>query len=104
MNPQPLTLSELADYTPQGIVSRTLVDKPAGTVTFFAFDTGQALSEHQAPFDALVQIVEGAAIVTIAGRDINVAPGQIITMPANVPHALRAPQPFKMILTMIKQT
>lgn len=101
---QPSTLAELADYAPQGIVSRTLIDKPAGTVTLFAFDAGQALSEHQAPFDALVQILDGAAQVTIAGRDINVSAGQIITMPANVPHALRAQQRFKMLLTMIKQT
>ncbi len=84
------------------IVSRTVIDKPAGTLTLFAFDRGQGLSEHTAPYDALVQVLDGEAEVTISGKDSLVKSGEIIIMPANVPHALRAVQKFKMLLVMIK--
>jgi len=83
-------------------VSRTLVKAEGGTVTAFAFDTGEALSEHSAPFDALVLGVEGTAEVTISGTPHRVSAGDILLLPANKPHALRATAPFKMILVMIK--
>jgi quercetin dioxygenase-like cupin family protein len=84
------------------VVSRTLIDRKIGTITLFAFDDGQGLSEHTAPYDAFVQIVEGAADITIAGTDHRVSAGQMIIMPANQPHALRAVGPFKMLLVMIR--
>jgi len=84
------------------VVSRTLVKTGGGTVTAFAFDTGEALSEHSAPFDALVLGVEGTAEVTISGTSHRVSAGEILRLPANEPHALRATTPFKMILVMVK--
>ena len=98
----PFSPGSLTAYQDNSIVSRTLIDKPEGTVTVFAFDKGQALSEHTAPFDALVQIVDGEGIIRIAGEDHLVQAGSAILMPANVPHALRAESRFKMILTMVK--
>lgn len=95
-------LKSLADYAPGGIVSKTLVENEGGTLTFFAFDKDQALSEHSAPFDAVVQILEGKAEITLAGVLHAVEEGNMIIMPANVPHALRAPEKFKMLLTMFK--
>ena len=99
---QPLTLADLVQYQVGAVVSRTLIDKKIGTLTLFAFDAGQGLSEHTAPFDAVVQIVDGAADVTIAGEVHRVTAGQMIIMPANIPHALRAAGPFKMLLVMIR--
>lgn len=99
---QPLTLADLVQYQPGAVVSRTLIDKQIGTLTLFAFDNGQGLSEHTAPYDAFVQIVDGAADITIAGHDHRVAAGQMIIMPANLPHALRAVGRFKMLLVMIR--
>jgi quercetin dioxygenase-like cupin family protein len=99
---QALSLAELVAYQEGAIVSRTLVDRPTGTVTLFAFDGGQGLSEHTAPFDALVQVVDGEAEVTIAGRPLHLKAGQVVLMPANQPHALRAEQRFKMLLVMIR--
>jgi quercetin dioxygenase-like cupin family protein len=96
-------LAELVDYATDSIVSKTIIDKPVGTVTLFAFDTGQGLSEHQAPYDAFVQIVEGSAVLVIGGKDVPAKTGQIVIMPANVPHAVKAVQRFKMLLTMIKK-
>ncbi len=96
------TLAELVQIQPAAIVSRTLVKSGGGNVTLFAFDEGQGLSEHSAPFDALVQIIEGEASVQIAGKAYTVSAGQLILMPANVPHALQAPKAFKMLLTMLK--
>jgi quercetin dioxygenase-like cupin family protein len=93
---------DLADYQEGSVVSRTIIDRKAGTVTFFAFDEGQGLSEHTAPFDALVYVLEGAAEIVISGRPIRVKAGEMVIMPANQPHAVRAPQRFKMILTMIR--
>lgn len=95
-------LSSLVSYNPGAIVSRTLLQNKAGTLTVFAFDQGQALSEHSAPFDALVQILDGEAEITIAGEKFLLKAGQIILMPANIPHAVRAVSAFKMLLTMFK--
>ena len=99
---QPADLAALVDYQPGSVVSRTLVKKPTGTVTLFAFDAGQDLSEHTAPFDAMVQLVEGAAELSIGGRPVRLAAGQVVVMPAGVPHAVRAVERFKMLLTMIR--
>ena len=97
-----LTLGDLVQYQPGAVVSRTLIDKKIGTLTLFAFDDGQGLSEHTAPYDACVQIVDGAADITIGGEVHRVSAGQMIIMPANVPHALRAAGRFKMLLVMIR--
>jgi len=93
----------MAPYGEQSIVSRTIVDRSAGTVTLFAFDAGQGLSEHQAPYDALVHVIEGQAVVVIGGVEHRLGAGCMILMPANVPHAVRADGRFKMLLTMIRQ-
>ncbi len=95
-------LANLVEYAENSIVSKTILDKPAGTITLFAFDRGQKLSEHTAPYDAVVQVVDGAARLTIGGEDVNVSAGQIIIMPGNVPHAVAAEEKFKMLLTMIR--
>ena len=94
---------ELAGYQEGSVVSRTLMEGKAGTVTLFAFDAGQGLSEHTAPFDALAQILEGEAVITIDGKDQKVTKNQWIIMPANIPHALRAEKRFKMALIMIRK-
>ena len=96
------TLAELVEYSDDSIVSKTILDKPAGTVTLFAFDKGQKLSEHTVPYDALVQILDGQARLTIGGDDVEVSAGQVIVMPGNVPHAVCADERFKMLLTMIR--
>mgnify|MGYP000889990513 CR=1 FL=1 len=95
-------VAALADYQDGSIVSRVLLKAPGGNVTLFAFDEGQALSEHSAPYDALVLVVDGEAQVSIAGQAHRVAAGETILLPANVPHALDATTRFKMILTMIR--
>lgn len=95
-------LAELVAYQPGSIVSRTLIKKPTGTVTLFAFDAGQELSEHTAPFDALVQVVDGMGDLTIGGTAARLAAGQAIIMPAGTPHAVRAAERFKMLLTMVR--
>ena len=95
-------LAELVEYSKDSIVSKTILDKPAGTVTLFAFDKGQKLSEHTTPYDAVVQIFDGQARLTIGGQDVEVSAGQIIIMPGNVPHAVAAEEKFKMLLTMIR--
>ena len=92
----------LIDYAADAIVSKTILDKPAGTITLFAFDKGQRLSEHQTPYDAVVQVVDGKGVITIAGEDKEVGAGEIIIMPGNVPHAVSAVEKFKMLLTMIR--
>lgn len=97
-----LTMSELVAYQDGSVVSKTLIDKKIGTLTLFSFDAGQGLSEHTAPYDAFVQIVDGEAEVTIEGAPQTVAAGQMIIMPANKPHALKAVKPFKMLLVMIR--
>jgi len=95
-------LAGLVDYAADSVVSKTIIDKPVGTLTLFAFDAGQGLSEHQAPYDAVVQIVEGTGIIVISGKQIKSPAGSIIIMPANIPHAVKAKQRFKMLLTMIR--
>jgi quercetin dioxygenase-like cupin family protein len=100
--PEVLTLADLVAYQTGTVVSRTLVKKPAGTVTMFAFDGGEGLSEHTAPFDALVTVIDGEADITIAGTVFRVRAGQMLRLPANQPHALKAVQPFKMLLVMIR--
>jgi len=95
-------LADLVQYQEQTVVSKTIIDKAPGTVTLFAFGKDQGLSEHTAPFDALVYIVDGEAAVTIAGTEHRVRKGEMIIMPANQPHALRAVQDFKMVLVMIR--
>ena len=96
-------MAEMVAYQEGSVVSRTLIDKPAGTVTLFSFDAGQGLSEHTAPFDAMVSIVDGEAEVSIGGQPHAVRAGEVIIMPANVPHALRAHQRFKMLLVLVRQ-
>jgi quercetin dioxygenase-like cupin family protein len=95
-------LTGMVSYQEGSVVSRTLIKGKTGTVTLFAFDKGQGLSEHTAPFDALVQVIEGGAEVTIAGVATQLGEGDIVIMPANQPHALQAPERFKMLLTMIR--
>jgi len=95
-------LVDLADYQAGSIVSRTIIDKKTGTVTFFAFDKGQALSEHTAPFDALVYLLDGEVEIVISGKPSRLKAGEMVIMPANDPHALKAITRFKMILTMIQ--
>ncbi len=95
-------LVSLVEYAADSIVSKTILDKPAGTITLFAFDKGQKLSEHTAPYDAVVQVIDGAGMITIDGKSINVSAGQIIVMPGNIRHAVKANERFKMLLTMIR--
>jgi quercetin dioxygenase-like cupin family protein len=95
-------LSGLIEYSEDSIVSKTILDKAAGTLTLFAFDAGQGLSEHQAPYDAVVQVVDGNGVVTIDGVESIVAAGGIIIMPGNIPHSVRADERFKMLLIMIR--
>lgn len=94
--------SSLVDYQPGSVVSREILKKATGRVTLFAFDAEEGLSEHTSPFDALVQVLEGEAEITIAGKPHRVREGELILMPANQPHALKALQRFKMVLTMIR--
>jgi quercetin dioxygenase-like cupin family protein len=93
---------ELVSYQDGAVVSREIVKKPTGNVTIFAFDKGQGLSEHTAPFDALVFVLEGEAEISIAGQPHRLQGGEMILMPAGQPHALKALKRFKMILTMIR--
>ena len=95
-------LVSLIEYSDDSIVSKTILDTPVGTITLFAFDKGQKLSEHIAPYDAVVQILDGSAQLTIGGKDMEVSAGEIIIMPGNVPHAVVAGEKFKMLLTMIR--
>ena len=97
-----LDLSELVQYQKDSVVSKELIHKDKGTVTLFAFDKGQGLSEHTAPFDAMVVIVDGKAEITICGKSKTVSAGEFIVMPANKPHSLKAKAPFKMMLIMIR--
>ena len=98
-----LNMKGMVSYQSGSVVSRTLIDKSVGTVTVFAFDSGQGLSEHTAPFDALVQIIDGTADITIAGSVHTVREGEMIIMPANKPHSLKANPQFKMLLIMIRK-
>ena len=100
--PQPQQLIDLVQYQAGAVVSRTLIKEKAGTVTLFAFDEGEGLSEHTAPFDALVHLLEGEAEVVISGKPLHLKQGEMVMMPANEPHALKALTRFKMLLTMIR--
>jgi quercetin dioxygenase-like cupin family protein len=93
---------EKVDYSAEGIVSKRILDKPVGTVTLFAFDKGQRLSTHSAPFDAMVQVMEGTAEIIINEQPFTLTAGDTIIMPAGIPHAVSATEKFKMVLTMIK--
>lgn len=95
-------LVDLVDYQEESVVSRTLVDRKTGSVTLFAFDEGQGLSEHTAPFDALVYLLDGEAEIVISGKPLRLKEGEMVIMPANEPHALEAVKRFKMVLTMIR--
>jgi quercetin dioxygenase-like cupin family protein len=99
-----LALSELIAPTPHGIASRVLARTTGGNLTLFAFDAGQELSEHTAPFDALVLVLEGRLTLTIGGAPTLAVPGTIVRMPANVPHALAAVEPTRMLLLMLRET
>jgi len=99
---QTLKLNDLVEYQEGSVVSRGIISRKTGTVTLFAFDEGQGLSEHTAPFDAMVQIIDGEAEVTISGKPFRVKEGEMIVMPARRPHALKAISKFKMMLTMIR--
>jgi quercetin dioxygenase-like cupin family protein len=95
-------LNDMVEYQAGSVVSRTLIKKEKGTVTLFAFDKGQGLSEHTAPFDAMVSVLEGKVEVSISGNPSIVSGGEMIIMPANEPHALKAVENFKMMLIMIR--
>jgi quercetin dioxygenase-like cupin family protein len=97
-----LDLSSLVEYSPGSIVSRQLAKNDAGTLTLFAFDAGQGLSEHSAPFDAVVQILDGEAELVIGGKSVPAKASQLVVMPADVPHAVKAQQRFKMLLIMFR--
>jgi quercetin dioxygenase-like cupin family protein len=97
-----VNMASLVEYQAGSVVSREVAKKPTGTVTVFAFDAGQGLSEHTAPFDALVYLLDGEAEVTIGGKPIVAKAGDMVMMPANVPHALKAEKRFKMLLVMTR--
>jgi quercetin dioxygenase-like cupin family protein len=99
---QVLPLAEMVSYQEGSIVSRQITKSEAGNVTLFAFDVGQELSEHTAPYDALVHVLEGSAEIRISGRPYDLAAGEAIVMPAGEPHALKANKRFKMLLTMVR--
>ena len=99
---QAQSLADLVEYSKDSIVSKTILDKPAGTITLFAFDKDQKLGEHTAPYDAVVQVLDGQVLLTIGGTKKQVSAGQIIIMPGNVPHSVAAEERFKMLLTMIR--
>jgi quercetin dioxygenase-like cupin family protein len=97
-----LALASLITPTEQGIASRILAKASGGSLTLFAFDTGQGLTEHTSPFDALVVVLEGSLTLTIAGSPVQARPGTIVRMPAHIPHALEAPEPCRLLLIMLR--
>ncbi len=99
---RPLNVLGLLDYQPGAVVSRTIIDRETGTVSLFAFDGGESLSEHTAPFDALAHVLEGTARITVSGKEQSVQAGELLIMPAEEPHAVRAETRFKMALVMIR--
>jgi len=100
--PRVETLKNMVEYQEGAVVSRTIIDKPQGTVSLFAFTEGEGLSEHTTPYDALVQVLDGEVEITIGGEAFHLDEGETIIMPADVPHALRALGRFKMLLVMVK--
>ena len=99
---QAIPLAGYISYAEGSVVSKTLLDRKAGTLTLFSFDAGQGLSEHTAPFDASVEILDGEAVITIGGQEVRAGVGDLVIMPAHVPHSLRAEKRFKMLLIMIR--
>ena len=99
---QALSLTSLVNYQDGAVVSRTLLKRPTGTLTLFAFDQGQGLSEHTSPYEAVAQILEGEAEITICGKPVSAKSGETVLLPANQPHGLKATTKFKMLLTMIR--
>lgn len=99
---KPFLTESAVEYSTQSIVSKTIIKKSTGTVTLFAFDKGEQLSEHTAPFEALVQVIDGEAGIRIGGNEYIVRQGEAIILPANIPHSVNANERFKMMLTMIK--
>ena len=97
-----LRLLDMVNYQEDAVVSRTLMKRTTGTITLFAFDQGQGLSKHTTPFDAVAQVLEGDAEITIAGKPLQTTAGEAVLMPANQPHSLKAVSKFKMLLTMIR--
>jgi quercetin dioxygenase-like cupin family protein len=102
VTPKVEVLKEMVEYQQGSVVSRTIIDKPKGTVTLFAFAEGEGLSEHTTPYDALVQVMDGEVEITIGGKAFHLGEGEMIVMPAEIPHALRALGRFKMLLVMVK--
>ncbi len=100
---QPFSFADSISYQTDGIVSKRIIQKEKGNITLFAFDAGQKLSEHTAPFDALVQVMQGSAEIVIGGKPHQLTAGQSIIMPANIPHAVNANEKFIMLLTMIRE-
>jgi quercetin dioxygenase-like cupin family protein len=98
----PIQLDQLVDYADGSVVSRTIAKSAAGTLTVFAFDEGQELSEHTAPFDAYVQVLDGEVELSIDGRPVRAAQGETVRMPADIPHAVHAASRFKMLLIMLR--
>jgi len=101
-NSQKYRPAEMVDYAEGSVVSRTLVKNEAGTITLFSFDAGQSLSEHSAPYDAIVQIIDGTAELIIGGKSVDAECGEMVLMPADIPHAVKANKKFKMLLTMLR--
>ncbi len=101
-NSEIMQLSSLVEYQTGSVVSRTLIKKEKGTLTLFAFDKGESLSEHTAPFDAFVYIVDGEAHITIEDESYHLTTGEALVLPANLPHSVKATKRFKMLLTMIR--
>jgi quercetin dioxygenase-like cupin family protein len=99
---EPMALLEAVQYAPGSVVSRTLLKTDTGTLTLFAFDEGQGLSEHTTPFNALVQVLDGTATLSIGGKTVAPRTGELVLMPANVPHAVQPAGRFKMLLTMFR--
>lgn len=98
-----INFNELVAYAPGSVVSKQIIKKETGNVTLFAFDKGEGLSEHTAPFDALVQVIDGKVEILIGGEPYELEKGESVLMPAGIPHALKAVEQFKMLLTMIKE-
>jgi quercetin dioxygenase-like cupin family protein len=102
VTPKVEVLKDMVEYQEGAVVSRTIIDKPQGTVTLFAFAEGEGLSEHTTPYDALVQVMDGKVEITIGSKAYSLDEGEMIVMPADIPHALRALSRFKMLLVMVK--
>jgi len=100
---QPVAIKDAIEYAPDSVVSKMLIKKETGNLTLFAFDKGQSLSEHTAPFDAAVHVLDGTAEIIIGGESFMLSEGEFVIMPADISHAVKAAEKFKMLLTMIKE-